>query len=288
MTHLLSAIADPTCVIDGRRPVEDGRVRVCWPCEQRMGRQLDYLAAAAPLLWVIAHNEPNAAGELNLHALDLAQHAQTQPVADDHGDQVGTPSIASVLGSWVEAWSGRDVMSANANSCARWLRGHLERACEALDTAIEEFAAELRTLYATARRALNRDWTGQVFATPCPNCGGKTLVRTPGADWIECGPCEWLWDEEEYAQLAIRTLRATFKPAALLTAWEIATTFEVDIRRVRTWKSRGKIHVQPGPWGGLALIPRGEVEQILQAQQVERERRAELRERDRTGVLLRA
>lgn len=267
--------AGPKCAICGRREVEPHRAGgVCERCETRMGLQLDFLAVAVPLLWVIAHNEPTAAGELNLHALGLADHARVDPVRDEHHDQHGTPSIASVLGSWVEAWSDRKVFSANAVSCTRWLRRRLPRACEGMGAGIEEFAKELRQLYALARAAIGRDWSGTRYPVPCPNCGGKTLLRLPGADWIECGPCEWLWEEGEYVQLAKSTVRTAVAAEALLTAEEIRTLFALRPGRIRVWRDRKVLQPQIGPWGGRALYARGDVEQLLARWEAEVQRRA--------------
>lgn len=262
-----------TCAVCGHRDVEEDRTRVCLPCEHRMVAQLDYLTVAVPLLWVIARNEPTPAGELNLHALGLAEHARLDAVHDEHHDQAGSPSIASVLGSWVEAWGGREVFSANAVSCAGWLRRRVRRGCDRLD-GIEEFAKELRQLYALARSAIGRDWSGTRYPVPCPNCGGKTLIRLPGADWIECGPCEWLWEEGEYVELAKSTVRTAVPAEALLTAEEIRTMFRLRAGRVRVWRDRGVLQAQIGPWGAVARYARADVEQLLARWEAEVQRRA--------------
>lgn len=243
-----------TCIIDGWRDLEPGRPQVCAPCELRIGQHLDLLAAAAPLLAVVASTEP-AAGRIpvKLLPLDLTLPPQTLPTAGLERDQIGAQPIATVLGLWVEDWTGRDVLTASATSSALVLRRGLTDACRE-HAAIDEFAREVRGLVAAARHALGRNLQGTRYGTPCPSCATKTLIRIPGADWIECGPCGRLWDEESYAALTIEVLRKAVPTTMLLPIPDAARVLGIKADRLRKAVQHDRLHPQPGPWAGKRLF----------------------------------
>jgi hypothetical protein len=265
------------CVICHHRQLPDWRPQVCEPDEQRMRDQLAMLSKAVPFLAVVAGAEPLPSGHLNLDAVDLTLPGN--PIITGHAqDQTGHTPVATKLAAFAEDWSRRDIHSADATSIAGFLQRGLRWAC-ATYPAITDFAHELRTTYATVRRTLHRNLTGRVYGTPCGHCGEKTLQRLPGADWIECKTCKALYGDSEYANLAIahaeREARATFERNQLLTTREAALLAGVTVDVIRQWTARGKIWIEPGPWGAK----RGYLRIIIDWAQAE----AEQRQRDRTA-----
>lgn len=258
-----------TCVVDGWR-THDRESQVCLPCESRMDRQLELLGKVAHLLTVVARTEPTASGELDLHVLDLTLPGNPV-IVGAVGDQVGNPPIAAKLGEWAQDWSRREIWSVDVEGIVAFLRRGLKWAGRE-HPAIDEFAKELRGLYASARRALRRDRSATHYAAPCPSCGQKTLLRYPGADWIECGPCEWLWSEEEYPVLALRALRQAMPPNQMLTTHEASVIAAVSPDVIRQWASRGRLAQVPGPTWGEVYYYRIEVDWTL-AKAEERMRR---------------
>lgn len=234
------------CIIDGWRELPDDRPQVCQSCQSRMDRQLDLLGRVVDLLDVVAAHEPTTSGQPHMPIVDLALPGNPVIVGDPT-DQVGQTPIAARLASWAEDWSGRDVWSADARSVAGFLRRGLRWAC-ASHPAIDEFAAELRQAYAAAKRALGRDMRATHYRAPCPHCRGP-LVRYPGADWIECGPCERLWDENDYPGVVLCSLRRWTLPGRALTASEAAALAGVRPGTMRQWINRGKVAPDIGPWG---------------------------------------
>lgn len=251
--------AIPLCVVCGWKQLEPGRPQVCVPCELRIGQHLDLLAVATPLLAVVASTEPSAGRiPVKLLPLDLTLPPQTLPVVGLERDQIGAQPIATTLGLWVEDWTGRDVITASAVSSAGVLREQLTEACRTHD-AIDEFAREIRGLVAVARQALGRNLQGVRYGTPCPSCGTKTLVRIPGADWIECGPCGRLWDEEAYARLTVDTLRKAVPDETLLTIREAAMLTGERPGNIRKWIHRDRLSPLLGPSWGKTFVRYGDL-----------------------------
>lgn len=239
------------CIVCKHRELPEHRPQVCEPCQERMAKQLTMLERAVPLLAVVAQQEPTRAGHTRLDAVDLSLPGNPATTGEA-GDQTGQTPVAARLASWAEDWSGRDIMTADAASVAQFLRRGLRWAC-ASHPAVDEFAKELRQSYAAAKVGLNRDMRGHHYAAPCPHCGQKTLVRYPGADWIECGPCEALYDEQDYAVILVRALEAsarrTWPPGKALNIREAAALAGVKQDVIRQWITRGKLQADIGPWG---------------------------------------
>lgn len=224
-----------TCVICRWRDLPDTRPHVCQPCEDRIRRQLDWLDLHLPLVQIVARTEPTRTGELDLGAMDLTLTSHTQqwlPVDPD--DNTGNRPVASVLGSWFETWSGRDVITLDASGTIAAIHRAVRWACR-VDADMPLFAADLRRVYAQTRQALHRDLRHIRYAAPCPDDGGELTTR-PGADWIRCDSCRRLFDEDQYAELARGALPAT----ALLHAHEVATALGVEPASIRQliWRRR--------------------------------------------------
>jgi helix-turn-helix protein len=245
------------CIICKHRELTPDRPQVCTWCQRLMDRQLRLVERAAPLLEVVASSEPTRAGQLDLTAVDLATPGYPRVYIGTREDRAGHKPAAARLAFWAEDWSGRPIWSADAVSIAAFLRRGLRWAC-ASHPGVDEFARELRGLYAELRRALHRDLSGHRYAAPCPHCGHRTLIRYPGADWIECGPCEALYDEGDYATIVL----AEIPGYALVTAQEAAQIAGVTPDTVYKWVERGKLRPDIGPWGGRRFYRRSDVDAI--------------------------
>jgi hypothetical protein len=141
----------------------------------------------------------------NLDALDLAGPIDSEPVHDEHGDQVGYIPVASTLFSWL-----RDVLDTRGFSMPELaapditgqicdqLRVNLEWMCDE-HPAVAEFADELRDCWLALRRAngLTEPRPELCDGVPCRSCDLKALFRMPGSAFIECA-CGALYTEEEY------------------------------------------------------------------------------------------
>lgn len=255
------------CVICKHRELTD-RPQCCDRCQKLLDRMLQLVERAAPLLQVVARVEPTRRGHLDLDAVDLTTPGNLRLVAPgladkitgaagNREDQIGHEPVARMLAFWAEDWSNRPIWSADAASVAHFLRRGLRWAC-ASHPAIDEFARELRGIYASLRVALHRDLSGHRYAAPAPCCGQRTLIRYPGADWIECGPCEALYDEEDYATVVI----AQIPERALVTAQQAAQIAGVATDTVYKWIERGKLVPDIGPWGGRRLFFRYDVDAV--------------------------
>lgn len=255
------------CVVCKHRELPPDRPQVCSWCHKMLDRMLILVVHAAPLLAVVAHAEPTRRGQLNLTAVDLTLPGNPV-IAGEPEDQIGHIPVATALAQWAEDWSGRDIVTADAASVASFLRRGLRWAC-ASHPAIDEFAKELRGIYTALRVALHRDLSGHRYAEPAPCCGQRTLIRYPGADWIECGPCEALYDERDYAAVCI----AQIPEHALVTAQEAAQIAGVATDTVYKWIERGKLAADIGPWGGRRLFVKSDVDAVW--------KRASVRPRER-------
>jgi ribosomal protein S27E len=139
---------------------------------------------------------------LAVDSLDLTLPSHTAAVHDDYGDQVGHPSVASVLDSWARDWQTYrpELLPApNVSSLVGWLTDRLEWACDS-HPAVDDFAAELRTLVGVVRSAagLTRPKADLKLGVPCRDCERVTLFRWPGSDYVECGSCSVLMTPAEY------------------------------------------------------------------------------------------
>lgn len=295
------------CVVDGWRrfeSIEFGGSEVCHECEVRMAGQLDALAAAVPLLAVVAGAEPTRRGALNLDAVDLALPGNVlMPsgelrnwVVNDRTDQVGYPPPAGWLAFWAERWSDRDVWSADAAGLARLVKSRLHWACREY-RGIAEFSFELRVYYTAVRRALGRSLEPLRYGALCPGCHERTLCRPSGADWVECRHCGRIYEESMLPELARASLYWEMPPWEPLTAMEAAMVHGISAALIRQWASRGRLAADIGPWGGvrylrievdraLALAMDGERQRaIWEARRAERVRKRAEREASRKARL---
>lgn len=120
------------------------------------------------------------------------------------GDQVGEPSVASVLDSWARDWQTYNWVTlppASVSSLTQWLTERLEWACDH-HPAIDDFADELRSITGATRAAagLTRPTAEVKLGVPCRECEKLTLFRWPGSDYVECGSCTVLLTPDEYAR----------------------------------------------------------------------------------------
>lgn len=139
---------------------------------------------------------------LHVTALDLTMPAHPAAVHDTNGDQIGYPSVASVLDSWARDWQTyRTEMlpPPTVSSLVGWLSVRLEWACDH-HPAVDDFADELRNLVSVVRSAagLTRPKAEVKWGIPCRDCEQVTLYRWPGSDYIECGNCPVLMTRTEY------------------------------------------------------------------------------------------
>lgn len=242
-----------TCAICQRRPYE--RAQVCNPCRRWLVADLGQLVGLATLLpAAIAPTSGTENGlPIRIDVVDLTlTNTSDQPVLDHHGDQTGHPSIAAVLDSWVKDWidtrgAGERLPIRTVPVLASWLIARLPDECDQ-HPAIADFAREIRHLLAVVRKVLNLATPQAVrYGVACPRCGTQALRRMVGAEWIECGDCGRLWDEEGYADL----VRDAVPSRTLLSAAQVATmngwTRDAVYKRV----SRGTLRPDIGPWGGM-------------------------------------
>lgn len=122
------------------------------------------------------------------------------PAWGPSGDQIGDPSVASVLDSWARDWQSYRwalLPQPSVVALAWWLGERLEDACDG-HPAIDDFAAEIADLAARMRPHGPR--AELKVGVPCRSCDRVTLFRWPGSDRIECGSCPALMTDEEYAR----------------------------------------------------------------------------------------
>lgn len=265
------------CHVDGWRVLPAHRDLVCLKCEIRIGRDLDELGALAGRLGNVAH-DPNfgASIPLRINAYDLALPGRLFGADGPQMDQIGMTPLATELAGWVGVWRdwgaphGPVRSYASAWSVASWFSARLPWACREHGR-IAEFATVLRQLVGTARREAGEDTPRERLSLPCVACRGFTLTRvwadtaeSLSGPFVECGECEWWWDETEYATVKARQLVSAIPPDTLLTAADIAIARPgVLAANVRDWKRRRKLRPVPGPWGGKAVYVLSEVDELI-------------------------
>lgn len=185
-------------------------------------RGVDPLAAAFPAGPVPGRSrQPRVSGSkerpapTSLDRIDLTLPARAASVdlwarteMGQDPDQVGSLSVATILDCWVRdwreaLWPTHSLPVPTVPELARWLRNRVGDACDQ-HPAIDEFAAELKSLRYALRRQL-----GETEAQPetepykgvaCQKCDLRgVLWRKPGSGWIECRSCGNLMSDEEYA-----------------------------------------------------------------------------------------
>lgn len=208
------------CVLCQRREAE--RAQACDPCRLWLPTVLRDIGELHATLDVTARSNgtgPRVSGSreapvpLALDVLDLAAAARLGSrgphargvLGDD--DQIGHLSVATELEFWVIDWI--DVRTRAEHrpeplvmTLVRWLDVRLDWACDE-HNAVDEFAADMRTLRTVLRRA-NGDLPQRpepLVGVPCSGCDQAALYRDPGAQWrAECGACGKLYSDDEYAR----------------------------------------------------------------------------------------
>lgn len=231
------------CVICLWRELPDLRVQVCWPCEERMARQLDLLGRVTRLLGVVARNEPTATGGLHIPIVDLTLPARGFVRLNQCDEQLGDVPIATWLMVWWRYYAGRVLDQADSWRVGRALLDELPEIL-AVGDQVAEFALSLRRAYGSARRALGRDLRPVRYTKPCPACGvHDALTRYPG-DWIECGHCERLWDDPDMRQVdwgEFLWARQMVQPWAELDTAQAAMYAGVTVDVIWQWVHRNRL-----------------------------------------------
>lgn len=230
------------CLVCLWRELPDQRDQVCWPCEERMTRQLDLLRRVVDLLGVVARNEPTGRGELHIPIVDLTLPARGFVRWNQQGEQSGDVPVATWLMVWWRFYAGRVLDRADAWHAGRALLDELPAICE-VGEGVAYFAQGLRQTYAAVRRALGRDMRPVRYTTPCPGCGAEELTRYPG-DWIECGRCGRLWDDPDLSQVNWAELawaRQMVEPWAELDTVQAAMYAGVTVEVIWQWVHRGRL-----------------------------------------------
>ena len=214
------------CLVCRRRDAR--HPRVCGPCRTRIDDQLLELVERWALL--PAALEPGRAGDdqritgsrerplpggeaLNLLAPGNVHTRQTLPPDDPYGpDQHGPINPIDMLWSWARNWladrhKGETGPRPDLTSVIYWLRTRLEWACDD-HPAIDDFAREVRDAVTNLREALQLRRYVQRYREPCPRCDTRALYREVDAErgaskWVQCGNCNSLWQESEFARLSI-------------------------------------------------------------------------------------
>lgn len=240
------------------------RPQVCDVCRLRLPLQLHEIAILMPVIPAALVDRPGSVIDLTMPPTG---GAGARAVHDPHGDQTGLLPVHAVLVSWADDWATRRHESHQDVStvfrAAKWLHLRLDWACNTHE-AVGDFAAEIRALLASVRRAISRDLSPIRFAALCPYGCGQTLIRYPGADWIDCEGCRRTWAEDEYALLA----RASLDPDELLTTSEaalLATSVAgrpVSPDRIRQWAHRGKLEPSYPNGPRQPWYRKGQIEQV--------------------------
>lgn len=140
---------------------------------------------------------------ISLDAVDLTAQVRGGSVTDPHGDQIGELSVSTVLYEWAINWldyrkAGEGWPRPTVEVLTGWLSERVDDACDD-GRGIREFYLELGRLVAVLR-AVNGlvDRDEYLAGVPCSSCEQRTLWRTNGSHWIECGNCPHLMSVDEY------------------------------------------------------------------------------------------
>lgn len=142
---------------------------------------------------------------VRLDVLSMLQPAN-EAVHDEYGDQVGPPSIPTILKSWVWLIAEHRGLTYPVGAAVDHLAGWLRRQVPFAVT--RPWIGEMMREVAELRRAAHALAPWQVHVqeldAPCPNswCEMRALIRTAGETYIECntevGGCGYMWSVEEY------------------------------------------------------------------------------------------
>lgn len=141
---------------------------------------------------------------LRVGPLDLMLPANTHPVTDPFGDQIGEPSATSVLDSWAQDWQTyvwAHLPAPTVSSLVAWLKERVDWACDH-HPAVDAFADEIHDLASRLRSAagMTRPKAELKLGVPCRECEHVSLYRWPGSDYVECGNCPVLMTPDEYGR----------------------------------------------------------------------------------------
>lgn len=196
--------ADPTgsCPLCHRR--DPNTPPVCDLCRSRVAAALWEVRDLTVLLGAATVPGQSAGGvrvagsreralPLRIAPVDYAAPARpdTEGVTDYHHDQVGAPSVAAVLDSWVRDWSsitGEPLPSTHVDDLVSWLSRHLQWALNE-HPAVADFAGELMTILYAIRALLNVSRAPIYLVDACGSCGVAALKRMPGETATVCASC---------------------------------------------------------------------------------------------------
>lgn len=208
------------CVLCQRREAE--RAQACEPCRLWLPTVLRDIGELHAVLDSTARSGatgPRVSGSreapapLALDVLDLAAEARLGSrgphargvLGDD--DQIGHLSVATELEFWVIDWIGVRTRHEHrpeplVGTLVRWLNVRLDWAGDE-HPAVNEFAADMRSLRAVLRRA-NDDLPQRpelLHGVPCSWCDNMTLYRDTTSTYrAQCESCGRLYTEAEYAE----------------------------------------------------------------------------------------
>jgi hypothetical protein len=183
------------------------------------------------------------------------------------GDQIGEPGVAAVLDTWARDWQTHDWAAAmlptpQVEPLLQWLDVWLDRACDH-HRAIDDFAAELRNLLRSLRRANGLAGPSvTLLDVPCRRCDWLALAPVPRQDRIECLHCGDLASGDEYGRWTrllasgVRDLVVDFDLDVLLYVDEAALLAKVTQNTVRLWVKRGVLPVADREYGRPRFLAR--------------------------------
>lgn len=229
-------VIEHTCVVCPQlRPQSTVRLfdrpQVCGGCRLRLNATLTDLEAAYaeldPLILVTTVGRrtgaPGSRTLLRLDVFDATLPASIAVVHDEHHDQVGGPSVASVLYSWARDWTETRTMGEGyptdptVPNLVDWLGKRLDWACDR-HRAIDDFAAELSYLCRSVRRmaGLTEPGPERCVGVPCRRCDLMTLARlADGSGEVECfnDDCRQVYHPKDY-ETWVRLLAAAARERA--------------------------------------------------------------------------
>lgn len=201
------APADAYVVRDGRgERVDDNGRR--WPHYDHVANTLATGPVRSTAGGPVISGSANPPVPANLDLVDLHAPARVpNPTAAGRAwwrDQVGALSVPTTLDSWVRYWreslfTDHHLPVPTVVELVGWLRNRVDIACDR-HPAVDEFAAELRSLRGTLLSALGRAFRPGDPVGTCPVMVGDTercgtaLYADPYLDWVACGRCGSRWD----------------------------------------------------------------------------------------------
>lgn len=176
----------------------------------------DALALAMPAASIASQRGDRVTGSrerpglLPANVIDLTagpRYATVHDLPPPHGDQVGEPSMITVLDEWAR-WlilhraKCEHLPTPTVPDLCAWFEPRLDEACDDLEE-IGNLADEVRHLRTAARAQLGL--TGPdvdlKLGVACPKCDFvSTLYQRAGSDRVECTACPMLLTDDEYGR----------------------------------------------------------------------------------------